>query len=42
MTGWFRGGSQNRIDPIDGTRSFVRGVPLRGTLVGLEYRKIGK
>lgn len=26
------------IDPIDGTRSFVRGVPLWGTLVGLEYR----
>src|SRR5262245_49728057 len=25
------------IDPIDGTRSFVRGVPLWGTLVGLEY-----
>lgn len=26
------------IDPIDGTRSFVRGVPLWGTLVGLEYQ----
>jgi histidinol-phosphatase len=26
------------IDPIDGTRSFVRGVPLWGTLVGLEYK----
>jgi histidinol-phosphatase len=26
------------IDPIDGTRSYVRGVPLWGTLVGLEYR----
>jgi histidinol-phosphatase len=26
------------IDPIDGTRSFVRGVPIWGTLVGLEYR----
>jgi len=25
------------IDPIDGTRSFVRGIPLWGTLVGLEY-----
>jgi histidinol-phosphatase len=24
------------IDPIDGTRSFVRGVPVWGTLVGLE------
>jgi len=26
------------IDPLDGTRSFVRGVPLFGTLVGLEAR----
>jgi histidinol-phosphatase len=26
------------IDPIDGTRSFVRGIPLWGTLIGLEYR----
>lgn len=26
------------IDPIDGTRSFVRGVPLWATLVGLEYQ----
>ncbi len=26
------------LDPIDGTRSFIRGVPLWGTLVGLEYR----
>ena len=26
------------LDPIDGTRNFVRGVPLWGTLVGLEYR----
>jgi histidinol-phosphatase len=26
------------IDPVDGTRSFVRGVPLWGTLVGLEYK----
>lgn len=25
------------IDPIDGTRNFVRGIPLWGTLVGLEY-----
>jgi histidinol-phosphatase len=25
------------LDPIDGTRSFVRGIPLWGTLVGLEY-----
>lgn len=26
------------IDPIDGTRNFVRGIPLWGTLVGLLYR----
>ncbi len=26
------------VDPIDGTRSFVRGVPLWATLVGLEYQ----
>ena len=26
------------IDPIDGTRNFVRGIPLWGTLVGLEYK----
>ena len=26
------------IDPIDGTKSFVRKVPIWGTLVGLEYR----
>jgi histidinol-phosphatase len=26
------------IDPIDGTRSFVRGIPIWGTLVALEYR----
>ncbi len=25
------------IDPIDGTRSFVHGVPLFGTLIGLEF-----
>lgn len=25
------------LDPIDGTKSFVCGVPLYGTLVGLEY-----
>src|SRR5262245_55125147 len=25
------------IDPIDGTRSFVRGIPLWATLAGLEY-----
>lgn len=26
------------IDPIDGTKSFIRGIPLWGTLVGVEYR----
>jgi histidinol-phosphatase len=26
------------LDPIDGTRSFVRGIPLWATLIGLEYR----
>ncbi|HXG11901.1 MAG TPA: histidinol-phosphatase [Gemmataceae bacterium] len=26
------------IDPVDGTRNFVRGIPLWATLVGLEYR----
>ena len=25
------------VDPIDGTKSFVRGVPLYGTLVGVEH-----
>ncbi len=26
------------LDPIDGTKSFVRGVPLYGTLIGVEYQ----
>lgn len=26
------------LDPIDGTQAFARGVPLFGTLIGLEYR----
>ena len=26
------------IDPIDGTRSFVRGIPIWATLLGLEYK----
>jgi histidinol-phosphatase len=26
------------IDPVDGTRNFVRRIPLWGTLVGLEYQ----
>ncbi len=29
------------IDPIDGTASFIRGLPLWGTLVGLEQRTEG-
>ena len=27
------------LDPIDGTQAFVRGVPLFGTLIGIEYQK---
>jgi histidinol-phosphatase len=27
------------IDPIDGTRNFVRGIPLWATLIGLEYNQ---
>jgi histidinol-phosphatase len=30
------------VDPIDGTISFSRGVPLFGTLIGLEDRESGK
>ena len=26
------------LDPIDGTKSFIHGVPLYGTLIGVEYR----
>ncbi len=26
------------IDPIDGTRSFVRGIPIWATLIGLQYQ----
>jgi len=26
------------VDPLDGTRTFVRGVPLYGTLIGVEHR----
>jgi histidinol-phosphatase len=26
------------IDPVDGTRSFVRNIPIWATLIGLEYR----
>jgi histidinol-phosphatase len=34
-----RSGFRWIIDPIDGTRSFVRGVPIWATLVGLEYKE---
>ena len=27
------------IDPIDGTTSFSRGIPLFGTIIGLTYKK---
>jgi histidinol-phosphatase len=27
------------LDPIDGTKSFIRGVPLYGTLVGVEHEQ---
>jgi histidinol phosphatase-like enzyme (inositol monophosphatase family) len=30
------------IDPIDGTASFIAGVPLFGTIVGVEHRDPGK
>src|SRR5947209_2936302 len=33
-----RSGYRWIVDPIDGTRSFVRGIPHWATLVGLEYR----
>jgi histidinol-phosphatase len=29
------------LDPIDGTKSFVHGVPLFGTLIGVEHSGIG-
>jgi fructose-1,6-bisphosphatase/inositol monophosphatase family enzyme len=27
------------LDPIDGTKSFIHGVPLYGTLIGIEYER---
>ena len=33
-----RSGRRWIIDPIDGTQSFIRGVPLYGVLLGLEDR----
>jgi histidinol phosphatase-like enzyme (inositol monophosphatase family) len=32
-----RSGFRWVLDPIDGTKSFVRGVPLFGTLIGIEH-----
>lgn len=32
-----RSGYRWIVDPIDGTKSFIHGVPLFGTLVGVEY-----
>lgn len=26
------------LDPVDGTKSFIRGIPLYGTMMGLEYK----
>jgi histidinol-phosphatase len=26
------------VDPIDGTKTFIRGVPLYGTMIGVEYQ----
>lgn len=34
-----RNGFRWILDPIDGTKSFVHGVPLFGTLIGLEFEK---
>ncbi len=31
------GGHRWILDPIDGTKSFVHGVPLYGTMIGVEY-----
>ena len=30
------------VDPIDGTRSFVRGIPLCGSMIGLEDTEDGR
>ena len=30
------------IDPIDGTKSFISGVPLWGTLIGLEVNNVAE
>ena len=30
------------VDPIDGTRSFVRGIPLFGSMIGLEDTEDGR
>src|SRR5260370_5820086 len=31
-------GFRGIVDPIDGTRSFIRNIPIWATLIGLEYR----
>jgi histidinol phosphatase-like enzyme (inositol monophosphatase family) len=36
-----RSGFRWIVDPIDGTKSFIRGVPLYGTLVGVEHQGHG-
>lgn len=39
--GWDKGAQAEFkwwIDPVDGTRQFIRGIPFWGTLVALEYR----
>src|SRR5688500_17550901 len=28
------------LDPIDGTKSFIHGVPLYGTLIGVEHQQV--
>jgi histidinol phosphatase-like enzyme (inositol monophosphatase family) len=34
-----RSGFRWILDPIDGTKSFIHGVPLYGTLIGIEYQR---
>ena len=36
-----RSGFRWIVDPIDGTKSFIHGVPLYGTLVGVEHQRRG-
>jgi len=37
LGGESRGGSRLIVDPIDGTRNFVRGIPIFATLLALEH-----